>query len=220
MQQSDLVQGIDASSVQGNIDWCWVSQQNIKFAILKCFQGNDFLDPTFQSNLVGASNQGILTACYHFLYPLPDNGTPNRKASDQAKLHWSNSEGVLACADIEWSSPDQWSKWNQSASQIDEWLQEYLETYKTLSGQMLPVYSYPYFLGAVNFGSWLASYRLWIASYATTNGQVVEPNIPEPWKSAGETWLFWQTSGGNLLTLPSGIKVDTDVAKDLSWWSV
>lgn len=222
MTPDQLIKGIDISSCQSTVDFNWVAQQNIKFVISKCFQGNDYRDPDFLTNMAGTKAAGMKAACYHYVYPLPTaEGHINRDPVSQAQLHFANSNSELALCDIEFPAFQDWTKWTCSASQIDEWLQQYLETYKSLSSQTLPVYSYPYYFEAVGFGYWLSEYPLWIASYTYSidNGQIIDPAIPEPWKSAGKSWNFWQDSGGGLMTLNNGIAVDTDCAKDLSFWN-
>jgi lysozyme len=60
------VHGIDVSHHQGNIDWKLVAQDDIKAAYLKATEGNDYIDPRYQQNRVGAQRHGIDIGAYHF----------------------------------------------------------------------------------------------------------------------------------------------------------
>src|SRR5208283_4461391 len=105
-------------------------------------------------------------------------------------------------------------KWGCSAAQICQWVTEYLQAYESLSGIRPVVYTYPNFAQCIKLPtSFAQTYQLWIASYEST------PTIPAPWTD----WVIWQNTGGtgsNAGHLPSGVPVDTDLAKDLSLWNV
>lgn len=63
--------GIDVSSLQGEIDWNAVAQDNIDFAMLRCgrrgyTEGGIFADDQFQTNVAGAKNAGIPIGVYFF----------------------------------------------------------------------------------------------------------------------------------------------------------
>ncbi|WP_440603415.1 GH25 family lysozyme [Bacillus sp. GB_SG_008] len=64
--------GIDVSHHNGTIDWNQVkndrNQVNFMFAKVTegSEQGTNYVDPTFQYNINGANNVGILTGAYHF----------------------------------------------------------------------------------------------------------------------------------------------------------
>ena len=206
-----MYSGVDISAAQGNVDFPWLKQKGYSFVISRCYVGNDFKDHFYDSNIAKTKDAGMKAAAYHFPYPLPaDAAHPNRSPSAQAEMHFTAANGELAACDAEWPAPEDWQKWGCSANQIRDWFLQYLERYEQLSGQIMPFYTYPYFAKAIGFTSDFAKYPLWIASYAAT------PAIPSPWPD----YYMWQTSGGGLLTLPSGIKTDTDVAKDLSWWGI
>ncbi|WP_028401968.1 GH25 family lysozyme [Ectobacillus panaciterrae] len=64
--------GIDVSHYDGIIDWNQVKNDpnQVSFMFTKVTegseQGTNFVDPTFQYNINGANNVGILTGAYHF----------------------------------------------------------------------------------------------------------------------------------------------------------
>jgi lysozyme len=209
---SDLIKGIDVSSVQSNVPWQAVAAQGMKFAIMKCCQGNDGVDPFYKTNMTGAKAAGLYVGSYNFVYPLPPQASqPGRDPVKQAQMHFSVADNTnpVFC-DLEWPAPGpDWSKWGVSASQICDWTLAYLAEYTQLSGKKPILYSYPYFLNAINPPSDFAQYPLWIASYVPT------PVIPKPFTD----WVCWQTTGGGG-KLPNGAPVDTDVVKDFSLWGV
>lgn len=64
-----MIQGIDVSRWQGQIDWKKVKASGIKFAILKC-GGSDagfYSDRTFESNYKGCKDNGIAVGAYYFV---------------------------------------------------------------------------------------------------------------------------------------------------------
>ncbi|MEH7015885.1 GH25 family lysozyme [Bacillus sp. JJ63] len=64
--------GIDVSHYEGRIDWNQVKNDpnQVNFMFTKVTegskQGTNYVDPTFQYNINGANNVGILTGAYHF----------------------------------------------------------------------------------------------------------------------------------------------------------
>jgi len=204
------ISGIDVSSVQGIINWDAVASTGVEFAIIKCYQGNSGLDPFYNINISGATNAGLKTMCYQFVYPLPTNSAdPNRDPVDQANLHFNASNGQIAVCDLEWPVKADWARWGVNATFINDWTLQYLEAYSNLAGRLMLVYTYPNYAQNVGLTSDFATYPLWIASYETV------PTIPPPWQN----WALWQTTGGSG-HLPSGAPVDTDVARDLTLWTL
>ena len=64
-----MLQGIDVSRWQGQIDWAKVKAAGIKFAILKC-GGSDagfYSDRTFEYNYQEAKKNGIAVGAYYFV---------------------------------------------------------------------------------------------------------------------------------------------------------
>lgn len=64
-----MIQGIDVSRWQGQIDWNKVKVSGIKFAILKC-GGSDagfYSDRTFEANYKGCKDNGIAVGAYYFV---------------------------------------------------------------------------------------------------------------------------------------------------------
>lgn len=209
---AELIKGLDVSVYQGDkINWKAVAAAGYKFVICRCGVGNGSKDKNYEKNIAGAKAVGLKVAAYHFVYPLPTiPNQPLRDPKAQAKLHadWAGKD-ILAACDLEWPEPENWAKWGCTAQQIVDWAVTYLEEYERLTGIRPIVYTYPYFAKAVNLpASFAQKWKLWIASY-TAN-----PTVPKPWTD----WLLWQDSGGKTTNLPGGGPVDTNKARDLSWW--
>lgn len=208
--QKAIIRGVDLSAAQGsNVDTDWLVSQGIKFVSVESYIGNDSPNPLYQQDLARSRNSGLEVLAYNFLYPLPENPLhPNRNPKDQALLHYQNTGDIAVAADLEWSDPNDWSKWNQSANQIKDWTLLYLQEYERLSGRKPLLYSYPYFLQALGDMSDFADYKLWLAWYNNS-----APEIPLPWTSAA----IIQDSGGDKMHLPNGVPIDTDYCYDLDW---
>ena len=208
---TNLIKGIDVSAIQGNIDWQSVAAAGYQFCVCRCGVGNGGKDSFYDRNIASATAAGLKVAAYHFVYPLPPaSGQPLRDPVKQAQLHvgWAGSVPVVCC-DLEWPTPQDWTKWGCSAAQIVQWTVTYLQAYEAASGIKPVVYTYPSFASSIHlpadFGQ---TYKLWIASYTAS------PAVPAPWTD----WVMWQNSGGTQ-HLPNGVAVDCDFAKDLSLWN-
>src|SRR3954471_22493109 len=60
------IKGIDVSHWQGTINWTSVKNAGYSFTFMKATQGNTYVDPTFATNISGATRQGIYVGPYHF----------------------------------------------------------------------------------------------------------------------------------------------------------
>ena len=64
-----MIQGIDVSKWQGQIDWAKVKNAGISFAILRCGRSSNsgfYTDKTFEYNYAQAKSQGIKLGAYYF----------------------------------------------------------------------------------------------------------------------------------------------------------
>ena len=210
---ANYINGIDVSSIQGNINWQAVKKAGYQFVVIKCGNGNDGIDPNYKKNVAGAKAVGLRVMAYHFIYPLPSI-TPGDKRSPQwqAKYHFDACGGELAAIDCEWPEPKDFSHWGCSPAQINQWILDYLAAYSVLdNGRKPTIYTYPDWANNIKFSNEFTIYKLWIASYQ--NGA---PYVPAPWDK--DAWVMWQTTGGGEKLPGSGVPVDTDVVKDLSLW--
>jgi GH25 family lysozyme M1 (1,4-beta-N-acetylmuramidase) len=203
-----MYKGYDISIIQGDVDFQAAAASGISFIICRAVVGNGGIDKNYYTNIKNAKAAGIKVMAYNFVYPLPPmTSQPLRDPLKQAQYHFESCQGELAACDLEWPAADSWSKWGCSAKQINDWALTYLAEYSRLDGRKMVLYTYPYFVKAVQFSQDFAQYPLWIASYQA------KPAVPHPWTD----WTLWQNSGGTE-KLPNGVPVDTDLAKDLSLW--
>lgn len=64
----NLIEGIDVSRYQGEIDWHQVANENvISFVYIKATEGSDMTDSRFAENFKGAREVGLRVGAYHFL---------------------------------------------------------------------------------------------------------------------------------------------------------
>lgn len=61
-----LVQGVDVSHYQGEIDWEVLQMQNIDFAYIKATEGSSHVDEKFEENWKNASQTSLKIGAYHF----------------------------------------------------------------------------------------------------------------------------------------------------------
>jgi GH25 family lysozyme M1 (1,4-beta-N-acetylmuramidase) len=58
--------GMDVSHYQKNIDWRKVKASGVGFAINKCTEATNYLDPTFADYKKNIQSNGMVWGCYHF----------------------------------------------------------------------------------------------------------------------------------------------------------
>ncbi len=209
-----MIKGIDVSSIQnagspgGNIDWDGVVKMGVRFAMVKCGNGNDKPDPCFRKNVDGAKAAGIFVGAYHFTYPLP-HIDPAQAAQEHfaacGGLGSSIGELPPAC-DLEWPPPEGWDEHKCDAVQLRAWGLTYLREMRTLYGCTPLLYSYPWWLRAAGVAGDIAfaNFDLWMADYSPPL------DVPAPWSKAS----MWQVGGGKSLRLPGGAPVDEDAIPD------
>lgn len=95
-----VIQGIDVSRWQAEIDWARVKSAGTRFAFIKATEGGDHLDPMFRRNWEGARRAGIPRSAYHFVWWC-------RPAADQVR--WMrrhiprDADALPPVLDVEWN---------------------------------------------------------------------------------------------------------------------
>src|SRR5687767_10428060 len=81
------VEGIDVSQFQGVIDWNQIAASGKQFVFMRASRTNLDKDPTFETNLAGATAAGLLVGTYHFTLPnnLGDAGPAVDPVTDAQK---------------------------------------------------------------------------------------------------------------------------------------
>jgi lysozyme len=217
--------GIDVSDEQGTIDWDKVAGAGVKFAILKCGNGNAGVDLQFAKNLTEAKARGIACGAYQFLFPIglaSDTANPNRQPEEQAKLHFGYSKGLgCAAGDIQTFIDSEWpetaadmAKYGCSPSQLQDWLARYKQTYESESGCLMGIYTDEYWweqMGGPTL-SGLAATPFWAADPQPTSALPIAPAAPKVYAPFA-SYSIWQYSWKLLLPGITGF-VDGDCIPD------
>ena len=166
------------------------------------------IDPDFVNNWKAARDAGLPRGGYHFL-------RWDLSASLQAKIFCSLLYGdpgeLPPVADFE--APASNGQYPSNAL-----LLAFLEEVEDRLGKKPMIYTSPGYWstngkikGSSKYDSIWLYYPLWIAHY--TNAE--QPMLPEPWKSAGKPWTFWQWS-----CTGDGLKYGAESkAIDLNWYN-
>lgn len=74
MVRENGIYGIDVSTYRGYVNWHEVieDQQQIKFAITKATDGDEYIDSTFDMNWTGMRRVGLIRGAFHYLRPKID----------------------------------------------------------------------------------------------------------------------------------------------------
>lgn len=187
-----MINGIDVSRWQGNIDWNAVKNSGITLAFIKA-TGADagiYTDSKFTTNLTNAKAAGIkYLGAYHYAYF--QNTSEALSEADYFKSMVSGWGLNWVALDIEYSTA------------IGDLTDASLAFLDSVSSVATPViYSNPSFIRA-HFNSNITKYPLWIANYGVSS-----PSVPL-WTD----WSIWQYSSTGSVNGISG-NVDMDYMKD------
>jgi lysozyme len=177
-----MIQGIDISHYQMEIDWPAVAASGIQFAFIKATEGTSYVDPMFATNAAAARAAGILIGAYHFLEPGNIQAQMEHCSSTLAAAGVMPLDLPLAL-DVEEEGID--------PADVLTWLEAlgvgvlYCDqSFKSTLATACPE---------------LVRYPLWLACY-----QADMPAVA-PWNR----WTFWQhTSGGQVAGVPTPVDLD------------
>lgn len=186
-----MIQGIDVSMWQGNIDWGKAGGA-ARFAWIKLSEGLS-IDTRGDCNWQFSKGK-LPRGGYHYFHP-------NVDGTSQARVfvsRMSNDFGELPPAiDIE-EPTTQWT---------DTWkgnLRACLQTVQDMTSRLPVIYTGAWFMPYVRPADWLARYPLWLAAYTSTT----DIQVPAPWT----TYAVHQYSatGNAALYGCSGTSVDVN----------
>jgi lysozyme len=169
-----IMKGIDVSHWQGAISW-----KNVKtdFAVIKCSEGINYVDPMFSQNKAGARRVGIPCGFYHF--------ATGGNIIDEAK-HFVKSVGDI--------QKGEFIVLDAETGESPQWCRKFLDEVYRLAG-FRPIIYCP----AGNGWDWSpvvqGNYGLWIARYGLNLGFMMASFPPKigQWKF----YVIWQyTSKG------------------------
>lgn len=168
---SDLINGIDVSEWQGNIDYFKVSNEGIKIVYIKSSEGDKYIDPYFMDNYIKAKENNLKVGFYHYLTARNEEEAI-KQANFFASVVSKTTPDCRLAMDFE-------SFGNLSIEQINNISFAFLKRVNELTNKELIIYSDAY--NAINvFDDDLAKqYPIWVADYG----------VSKPKKN--EKWNFW-----------------------------
>jgi GH25 family lysozyme M1 (1,4-beta-N-acetylmuramidase) len=201
------VPGIDVSQWQQTIDWPTVAGTPVRFAFLRATKGNDTVDPTYATNLSGATNAGLVVGAYHRATPGPEPGDAVAEADHFTSVARAVPGDLLPVLDVEETG-------GLTPDQLTDWVKTWLLRVRTTLGLRAMIYTSPNFWSAhVADGAWFGAhgYPLWIAHWG-----VDSPTVPaKDW--GGRGWAFWQhSSTGTVAGIPTDVDEDLFNGTDLA----
>ena len=192
------VKGIDVSHYQGSINWTSVKNGGYKFAFMKATQGNTYVDPTFATNINGATAQGVYVGPYHFC----DLGTDSTNAQDPVneanhfldviKPYYKSGQYLPPVADVE-GFPS-FSSTAEAKAFTSAWVQVFSDTIYNSLGVRPIVYSSTSKANSYYTPAIMNTHELWQARWKGT-GTTAPP--PASDTAGWGIWQFWQWSDGS-----------------------
>lgn len=175
-----MVQGIDVSKYQGNVNWPAVAAAGNVFAFARVSYGTSSKDAYFNQNWAGMKDAGILRGAYQFFRASQD---PQAQAELLVSMVQTLGPGDLPpVIDVENNDG------GQSASKVIDGIAKWIETVESaLPGRQVIIYTgTPFWRDTLGNPTQFNTQPLWLAQY--TNA--ASPNIPSAWS----VWTFWQYS--------------------------
>jgi lysozyme len=175
-----MIQGIDVSKYQGNIDWPAVAAAANSFAFARVSYGISSKDAFFADNWAGMKNAGIIRGAYQFFRASQD-------AQAQAELFVSTVQ-TLGLGDLPPVIDVENNDGGQSASKVIDGVAQWIETVESgLPGRQAIIYTgTPFWRDTLGNPTQFNSQPLWLAQYTSASS----PNLPSAWS----VWTFWQYS--------------------------
>lgn len=153
--------GIDVSQWQGYIDYSEVKADGIDIVYIKSSEGNNFIDPYFETNYANAKANGLKIGFYHYV-----TATSVADAQVQARFFAS----VISGKEIDCRLAMDFEQFDGlGIAEINEVSEAFLSTLTEITGKKAVIYSD--LSNAQNtFSADLASkYPLWLAYYGNYN---------------------------------------------------
>ena len=190
--------GFDMSHYQTISSWSSVYSGGRQFVFVKATEGATYTDPTFASNMSGATGAGVIAGAYHYAHPDSNTATTEANKFLGVASSYIGAGYLKPVLDIEEGS--------LTKSAMSTWVNSWCNTVLNATGVRPIVYSYPDF--ATNkLDSSVTQWSPWMASYNSQSPQTGAPNSTAPWSG----WSFWQYSASTTVTGVSSGACDVDV---------
>ena len=185
----EIVEGIDVSVWQANVDWDAVAAAGIKFAIARASYGTS-KDTYFDQNWSGMKSAGLLRGAYQYWLPAKD---PVAQAQAMLDIMGPMEAGDLPpVVDVEQTD-------GLGAAEIASRLKTWIDHVEAAIGRKPIIYSGKYFWQDNVKSTAFVDYPLWIPNYSLDC-----PDLPNGYWS---DWQFFQyTSTGSV----SGVSGNVD----------
>jgi GH25 family lysozyme M1 (1,4-beta-N-acetylmuramidase) len=184
-QAAASVEGFDVSHWQTSVDFKAAKAGGLEFVMIKATESTTYKDPSFSSFYDGATEAGLIRGGYHFAQPGDSSGAA------QAKYFFENGGGWTAdgitlpgMLDLEADCSD------ISASTMVSWIQDFVDTYHSLSSRY-PILYFSRSWWEECTGNSQAFYKTCPLDLASWNSEVGE--IPGGWPYQ----TFWQYADTN-----------------------
>ena len=193
--EDEVVEGIDVSHWQADVDWQAVADSGIDFAFIRVSDGLAFRDQRFDDNWQQARAAGLLRGSYQFF-------RNNIDPVEQAQLLLDDM-GPLQAGDLPPVIDIETNDGTLSQDDFADAVQTWLDHVEAALGVKPIIYTRASFwnpqVGSADFGD----YPMWVAHYGSDD--YVCPNVPVGWTD----WTFHQyTSSGNASTEDAFREVD------------
>jgi GH25 family lysozyme M1 (1,4-beta-N-acetylmuramidase) len=214
-----MIEGIDVSHHQGDIDWNKVAAAGRRFVYCKATEGTDRQDLTFEWNLGAARARGLYVGAYHFARPLTDPELQARLfcarlttvlAANPLTFAPSRPGGVLPpVLDLEEAPapgvPDQWL--TLPVDQRIAWVCKFVNAVEQAIGRTCVIYTRRgWWRDVMGDSGALAACPLWAVQYLRAGQERgAAPAMPAAW---GTRWSLWQYSGAGKC---DGVTGDVDL---------
>ncbi|OUC14650.1 MAG: hypothetical protein B0A82_09945 [Alkalinema sp. CACIAM 70d] len=189
-----VLQGIDISEYQGDINWSAISTTNTVFGVAKASEGVQSRDPMFLRNWAGMKSAGLMRSAYHFF-------VANKDPLQQAKNFLGLTQAVWEESDLP-PVLDLEKSYGLDPNTVIDRAGQWLDAVEAALGRQPIIYTFPSFWhDALGNSPRLAHYKLWIAHYETNN-----PWVPGGWA----TWTFHQyTESGKVSGIAGAVDRNT-----------
>jgi lysozyme len=170
-----MVNGIDVSDFQPNVNWNEVHESGYSFAYAKATEGTDFTAQTFAPNWSGLKAAGMLRGAYHMFHFDDD---PVAQANYFLSVVNPQPGDLPPALDLELTVPPG----VDPVQAISQWLHVVEARAKV---RCVLYMGYYFWQGALGSTTDFSGHPLWLAQYS---GGSAPSLIPSCWT----TWTFWQ----------------------------
>jgi lysozyme len=184
-----LLEGIDVSRYQGEIDWRRVKQSGVVFAFIRVSDGSDTIDERFADNFRAAGKAGLRRGAYQFFRAGEDAlAQANLIVDTVRKLGRADLPLVVDVESDDWATDPA----------LQNALLMWLERVEKRTRRRPIIYTSPAM--GTRLGARFAAWPLWIAHY-----DVDAPRLPDGWTR----WSFWQHSAtGRVAGIVGNVDLD------------